>query len=100
MTKGIKVVLIVSLLLNVGLIIGFGCFKSYVRYNCFKLIAMDVQAEASLLKNILSELESDDPVKITALKERLQKHIENAQKIKAIWQQAAEKCKPLINPEF
>lgn len=91
MTKGIKVVLIVSLLLNVGLIIGFGSYKSYVKSQNFKLAAINAQAEASILKNVLSELESDDPAKITALKERLRKDIEKAQKSKTIWQQAAVK---------
>jgi hypothetical protein len=80
MTKGIKVVLIASLLLNVGLIIGFVSFRSFAKSEMFKLVVMTIQAEESLLKNILSELESDDPAKITALKERLRKHIEQAQK--------------------
>jgi len=91
MAKGIKIILIISLLLNVGLIIGFGSYKSYVKSQIFKLAAINAQAEASVLKNVLSELESDDPVKITALKERLRKDIEKAQKSKEIWQRAAIK---------
>lgn len=91
MTKAIKIVLIVSLLLNAGLIIGFVSYKSYVKSQTFKLAALTAEAEANLLKNVLSDLESDDPAKLTALKERLRKDIENAEKTKAIWQQAAEK---------
>ncbi len=91
MTKGIKAVLIVSLLLNVGLIIGFWSYKSYVKSQNFKLAAINAQAVASILKNVLSELESDDPAKITVLKERLRKNIEKAQTAKVVWQQAAVK---------
>ncbi len=90
MTKGIKFVLIVSLLLNAGLIIGFWSYHSFVKSQMFKSTVMTIQAEKSLLKNVLSELESDDPAKITALKKRLRKNIEQAQKSEAIWQQAAE----------
>ncbi|MHC5075072.1 MAG: hypothetical protein ACYTFM_01390 [Planctomycetota bacterium] len=80
MTKGIKVVLVVSLLMNVGLIVGFVSFRSFAKSEMFKLAVMTIQAEESLLKNILSELESEDPAKITALKERLRKYIERAEK--------------------
>jgi hypothetical protein len=86
MTKGLKVVLIVSLLLNVGLIIGFVSFRNFVKSQIFKETVMTIQAEEKLLKNILSELESDDPANITALKERLRKNIEQAQKLEAILQ--------------
>ena len=91
MTKGIKAVLIVSLLLNVGLIIGFWSYKSYVKSQNFKLAAINAQAVASILKNVLSEIESDDPAKITVLKERLRKDIEKARMAKVTWQQAAVK---------
>ncbi len=91
MSKGIKIVLIISLLLNVGLVIGFVTFKSYVKSYEFQLAAIVAQSEASLLGNVLSELESGDPAKITALKERLRKDIEQAQKVKEIWELAATK---------
>lgn len=91
MTKGIKAVLIVSLLLNVGLIIGFWSYKSYVKSQNSKLAAINAQAEASILKNVLSEIESDDPAKITLLKERLRKNIEKVRTAKVTWQQAAVK---------
>jgi uncharacterized protein YneF (UPF0154 family) len=90
-TKWIRIILIISLLLNVGLIIGFGFYKSYVKSQNFKLAAINAQAEASVLKNVLSELESGDPMKITALKEQLRKDIEDAQRSKEIWQRAAIK---------
>ena len=91
MSKGIKTVLIVSLLLNIGLIAGFVTYKGYVRSATFKLVAMNAQAEESLLRDILSKLETDDPEEISALKERLRRDIEQAQKSQTIWEQAAEK---------
>jgi hypothetical protein len=93
MTKGIKVVFIVSIILNVCLIIGFISFRRYVTYQSFKLAAMSSQAEVQVTKYILSELESDNPEKITALKEMLRKKIENGQKATQTWQQAAESVK-------
>lgn len=91
MSKIVKIVLIISLLLNVGLAVGFWSYKSYVTTKSFELAALTARAEASLLKSVLSELESDDPEKIAALKERLRRHIEGAQKSEEIWQRAAEK---------
>lgn len=91
MAKGIKIVLIVSLLLNLGLIIGFWSFHRFVKSQMFKSVVMTIEAEENLSKNILSVLESGDSRKITELKERLQGNIEKVQKTKAIWQQAAIK---------
>ena len=90
MKKGIKIVLIVSLLLNVGLIIGFVSYTSYMKEHTFRFAALSAEAEAKVLKNILSDLDSDDPAKITALKERLRKDIEKAKKASINMQQAAK----------
>jgi uncharacterized protein YneF (UPF0154 family) len=89
MAKGFKAILIVSLLLNVGLIIGFWSYKNYVRTQNFKLAAINAQSETNLLKNILSDIGSADPARITALKEKLNKYIEQGQKNSAMWQKAA-----------
>ena len=43
--------------------------KKHVRTQNFKLAAINAEAEASVLGNVLSALESGDPMKITALKE-------------------------------
>ena len=91
MAKMIKLTLIVSLLLNAGLIVGFGVYKSYATSQNLKCVALAAQSETKLLEGIFSDLESGDPAKITALKERLRKHVEIAQKNTAIWQQIAAK---------
>ena len=90
MTKGIKVALIASLLFNVSMVVGFMFYRNHVRSKVFKLAAVTAQAEVSISRSILSELESD-PVNITALKEQLRKNIETALKQKVLWKQGAEK---------
>lgn len=89
MAKGLKIILIVSLLLNVGLIIGFWSYKNYVTSEYFKLAALTAQAETNLLESILSEIKSDDPAEITALKEKLHNYIEQSRRNSAMWQKAA-----------
>ncbi|MCX5634240.1 MAG: hypothetical protein NTW55_00130 [Planctomycetota bacterium] len=89
MAKGFKAVLIVSLLLNLVLIIGFLSYKNYVKSQFFGLAAITAQSETIQLENILSDIESDDTARITALKERLHRYIEQGQKTSAIWQKAA-----------
>lgn len=90
MAKWAKIILVVSLVLNVGLIIGYGYYTSYARAKIFKSAAMSVEFEEKVLKRVLSTLESDDPAKITALKERLPKDIEKAQKLSSNLRQASE----------
>jgi len=91
MAKGLKVALLVSLLLNAALIVGFLFFRNYVRTEMFKLVATTAQSKVNLLENILSDLDPNDPVKITALKERLHKNIQRSQTTADIWQQAADR---------
>jgi hypothetical protein len=93
MTKGIKVVFIVSIILNVCLLIGLISFRMYHTYQSFRLVAESTKAEVQITKYILSELESDNPEKIAALKDWLQKNIENGQKTAQTWQQATESVK-------
>jgi hypothetical protein len=93
MTKGIKIALIVSIILNACLIIGFIYYRNFVKYKSYKQAAMTSQIELKLLETISSELESNDPDKITALKEWLQKNIELGKKNVEIRQQAADNVK-------
>ena len=85
------VVFLCSLILNLGLIIGFVGFRHYVRVTTFQLIATTAQAEVNLLESILSDLESDDPEKTAALEERLRLFKEKRKKTSDIWEQAAKK---------
>ena len=89
MTKGMKVIFVASVLLNIILIIGFVLFRNYVKTTMFRGAAMTAQAETMVLKNILTEIDSNDPARIAALKESLPKQIENCQKAAAIWERAA-----------
>ena len=90
MAKRLKVALVLSLLLNVGLAVGFLCFKSYVGSQMFKMAAMTAEAEGRLLQSILADVESDDPDRIEALKQKLRVSIENANKAGSVWRQAAK----------
>jgi len=91
MKKALTTVLIISLILNAVLIIGFLTYKSYVKKSNFELAAINAQSEASLLTNILTDLDPNDPAKIEALKKRLQDNIKNAKEVEEIWRQAAER---------
>jgi hypothetical protein len=93
MIKGIKVVFIVSIILNVCLIIGFISFRRYYTYQSFKHVADSTKAEVQVNKYILSELESDNPEKITALKDWLRMNIVIGEKTIQLYQQAAESVK-------
>ena len=73
-----RIALVVSILLNVGLITGLGFYRSFVRSQLFKLATSHSEAEAGQLGYILSELQSDDPERISYLKEYLPKRIEAA----------------------
>lgn len=88
MAKKMKVALVLSLLLNVGLAVGFLCFKSYVGSQTFKMAAMTAEAEGRLLQGILADIESDDPERLEALKQKLTLSIENSRKAASTWRQA------------
>jgi hypothetical protein len=91
MEKWKKIVFVCSLLLNVLTIAGFLGFRHYVRTTMFQVAAMTAQAETHQLKNILSDIDSNDPARIAALKERLHKSLEQCQKSSVVWQNAATK---------
>jgi predicted negative regulator of RcsB-dependent stress response len=48
MAKWAKIVLVVSLVLNVGLIIGYAYYTSYARAQIFKCAAMSAEVEADV----------------------------------------------------
>ena len=89
--KKLKIALAVSLLFNVGEICGFLAFKKYVTSTTFRLVAETTEAEVSLLRNILSDLDSGDPEKITALRKRLEFYIENGDRAASTWRHASNK---------
>lgn len=78
--KWLKAALVISFLLNVALITGFVYFKNYMRDTHFKFIATFYEGETKMLENILSDIESNDPARIAALKKRLAVNIETGQK--------------------
>jgi hypothetical protein len=96
MTKTIKLVLIVSLLLNVGLVVGFVVCINYEEAKFRGWMIHSAQYETKTFEGILSDLESgdNDPAKITTLKERLRTRIEIARGATEALQRVAEKsCK-------
>ncbi len=90
MAKSMKVTLALSLLFNVGLVVGFLCYRSYVGTQMFEGAAMTTEAEGRLLQSILSDIESDDPERIETLKDKLRVSVENADKAASLWRQAAK----------
>jgi hypothetical protein len=90
MAKGLNVTLAVSLLLNVGLVVGFLSYRNFVRSHVTEGAISMAQGEASLLRSILADLESNDPQKTEALKERLKQHISTAETAASAFHQAAQ----------
>lgn len=90
MARGLKIALAVSLLLNVGLAVGFVSFRSYVASQSSKLVEGMAEAEASIFRSMLSDLESGDAERIAAVQERLKMFIENANTVRSMSRQAAE----------
>ena len=89
MARGLKVTLVVSLVLNVGLAVGFMAYRNFVRSHVATGAVSMAQGEARLLKGILADLESNDPQKTEALQERLKQYIANAETAASAFQQAA-----------
>ena len=90
MARGLKISLAVSLLLNVGLAVGFLSFRSYVGSQTSKLVVGMAEAEASMFRSMLSDLESGDAERIAAVKERLKMSIENANTVSSMSRQAVK----------
>lgn len=91
MSKGLKIMFISSVVLNIALIIGGIWARNYVRTQSFELAAMTAEAEGNVIRHILKELESEDPNRIETLKERLQENIEQTNEVAVMWQNAARK---------
>jgi len=91
MSKWLKIMFISSVVLNIALVIGTIWARSYIRTKSFELAAITAEVEGSFARHILTELESDEPDRIEALKKRLEKNIEQAEKVADIWRNAAKR---------
>ena len=91
MSKWLKIMFVSSVVLNIALVVGVIWVRSYMRTKTFELAAMTAEAEGRLAKHILTELESDEPDRIEAVKKMLQNNIETAKIAADMWRQAVEK---------
>ena len=91
MSKWLKIIFVSSVVLNITLAIGVIWARSYVRNQSFELAAMTAEAEGRLAKHILTELESDEPERMEAVKKLLQSNIETSEKAAEMWRDVAEK---------
>lgn len=91
MSRSLKIMLILSVILNVLFIVGTFWARSYITSRDFELAAVNAEAEAGFARQVLTELESDEPARIEALKLRLKRDIEQAEKVAGLWRAAAEK---------
>lgn len=91
MAKGLKIALVLSLLLNVGLVVGFLGYRSYVGNQMKQAVATSARSETSLLRSVLADIESDDPGRIRSLKQKLRASIEMGDKAIEMMQEMAEK---------
>jgi hypothetical protein len=91
MSKWLKVIFTLSVILNIALVIGAVWARSYIRTKNFELAAMTAEAEGRFSEHILTELESGQPDRIEAVKKLLTESIENAQKAADIWRSAAKR---------
>lgn len=90
MNKWIKIILVVSLLLNFALGIAVFAGRGYFRQTTFQMLAMNAEAQARLNQYYLDEVESGDSERIKALKAFLRNSIENCKKVAADWRKAAK----------
>ena len=91
MSKGLKIIFTLSVVLNIALVIGAVWARSYIRTKNFELAAMTADAEGRFSEHILTEIESGQPDRIEAVKKLLTESIENAQKAADIWRSAAKR---------
>ena len=90
MSKWLKIMLISSVVLNSAFVIGAIWARSYVRTQNFEMAALSAEAEGKVIRYVLTELESGDPNRIEALKDRLRKNSEQAKDVAAMWRKAAK----------
>ncbi|MHC4207896.1 MAG: hypothetical protein ACYSTT_24850 [Planctomycetota bacterium] len=91
MSKWLKIMFILSVVLNIALVVGVIWARSYIGTQLAESAAIAAEAEGSIARHILAELESDEPERIEAVKKMLQHNIENAKIAADMWRQAAEK---------
>jgi hypothetical protein len=91
LNKWLKIIFILSVVLNIALVVGAIWARSYIRTQNFEIAVAIAEAEGSFTRHILTELESGEPDRIEALKNELQNSIENSEKAADIWRNAAEK---------
>ena len=91
MSKGLKIMFVSSVALNIAFVIGAIWARSYVRTRSFEMAAMTAEVEGKVIRHVLTELESEDPNRIEALKEQLQKNIEQAEDVAVMWRNAAKR---------
>ena len=76
--RQIKIILILSLALNILLICSISLYILYAKAHTAKRLAISAEIEAKVLEDVVSTLNSDDSEKIASLKKRLQKELEFA----------------------
>ena len=91
MSKWLKTMFILSVVLNIALVVGVIWTRSYIGKQLAESAAIAAEAEGSIARHILAELKSGEPDRIEALKKQLQNNIENAKIAANMWRQAAEK---------
>jgi hypothetical protein len=91
MSKWLKIIFILSVVLNIALVIGAVWARSYIRKENFELAANIAEAEGRFSEHILTELESGEPDRIEAVKKLLANGIENARKEADIMRNVAKR---------
>ena len=91
MNKWLKISFVSSVVLNIAFVVGTIWARSYIRTQNFELAAINAEAGCHYARHILNELESGEPDKIEALKERLRTDIEQGKNIAEMWREAAQR---------
>ncbi len=91
MKKWIKIILVLSLLLNVCLGIAVFAGRGYFRQTTFQMVTKNAEAQMQLNQHLLNELESGDLKRIEALKPFLRDSVENCKKAAEAFRTALEK---------
>jgi hypothetical protein len=88
--KGLRIVLVLSLLLNAGFALAFLGYRSYVRHQMLETGAGVAEAEEGLLRSILSDIESAEQGRIEALKAKLRTSIQTNENTSAALRKALD----------
>jgi|GEM_PF-6995196 len=89
--KPLKVILVVSLLLNATLVAGLIFYKIHTTATMNDIVIQIAKSENQLFKKILADIKSDDRVKIEAVKQQLQIFIENGEANITLMKKAGQK---------